>query len=53
MPPRPTGGDGGILCGLFGQNCNSDVGCCNNVPCMYAPTNSPCNGEGDCTCYNP
>ena len=53
VPPRPTGGDGGALCGLYGQNCNTDVPCCNNVPCMYAPTNSPCELQGDCTCYSP
>jgi len=53
VPPRPTGGDGGIICGLLGQNCNSDTPCCNNVPCMYAPTNTPCDGQNDCTCYTP
>jgi len=53
IPPKPTGSDGGILCGLLGQNCNSDVGCCGGLSCMYAPTNTPCAGQGDCTCYNP
>jgi hypothetical protein len=53
IPPRATGGDGGVLCGLLGQNCNSDVPCCNGMSCMYAPTNSACTGQGNCTCYTP
>jgi hypothetical protein len=50
-PPPPTGGDGGVLCAYFGQNCSSDTLCCNDKPCMYAPTNTACAGQGDCTCY--
>jgi hypothetical protein len=52
-PPPPTGGGDGSLCALYGQNCGSDVPCCNGTQCMYAPTNTACVDQGDCTCYIP
>ena len=51
-PPPPDAG----VCALYGQGCNANTPCCNNVQCTYSPTNSKCDFGVDnqgCTCYTP
>ncbi len=56
-PSSGAGGSGGGadagVCALYGQACNAATPCCNNVQCTYSPTNSACDGNTGCTCYNP
>ncbi len=51
-PPTPPPADAGV-CALYGQACNAGTPCCNGVQCTYSPTNTVCNGQQGCTCYNP
>jgi len=46
-PPNPT--DGGT-CAYPGQNCGTTTPCCGGSSCMYAPTNTACSGQNNCTC---
>jgi hypothetical protein len=51
-PPTPPPADAGV-CALYGQACNAATPCCNGIQCTYSPTNTACNGQQGCTCYNP